>query len=75
MSEIWITVTKQARDLLRSEAIAEFHETGRERPDGRWEIPLRRATYDRLTEFALPDETFSDAIIRLIATQNRQRRH
>jgi hypothetical protein len=73
--KVWITVTTEARNALRSATRPGAHlsaEGSKQRQDGKWEILIDRETLARLEDFKFVGETMSDAVVRLVATRSRR---
>lgn len=63
-------VTDEAYNLVRSKAIKPFESTGHQLPDGSWMVPLSDDVAEHVNKRALPGESFSDTIVRLISSRN-----
>lgn len=66
-----VNMTAEAVAAIRSAAIYDFKQTGTQRDDGTWDVPLEAETVDGIREKMLPGETISDAIIRIVATAGK----
>lgn len=62
-----INVTNEVMQLIRSMATLEWRQTGVQRPDGSWDVPLSDDTAKYIEHNRQDGETFSDAILRLAA--------
>jgi len=65
-----ITVTKQCHDLIQANARLPFKDTATRLPSGNFSIPLNQNTYERILEQKFNGESLSDALIRILSTQN-----
>lgn len=61
-----IKITEETMDLIRQNTLVghEFRQNATRLPDGRWDVPISRETYQRLLDFQLPGETFDQVIQR-----------
>lgn len=67
-----VNLTARAYVAVRGAASGNsFEQTGTQRPDGSWDVPLGDETVERLRRIALRDESLSDTIERVIATAAR----
>ena len=66
-----LNISEEAHRAIRAAAQHDFKETGRRLPDGTWDIPVGEETLARMQRAAFPGETFSDTIIRAMATMSR----
>lgn len=67
-----ITISHEAQLAIRGAATNPFNQTGTQRPDGSWDVPVEQDTLDRIHEAQLAGETLSDTIIRVVLTANRK---
>ena len=65
-----IHITDEAARAIRGAATAPggFQQTGHQRPDGSWDVPVEEDTLDRIQVALLEGETISDCIVRIVAT-------
>lgn len=73
---VFVNITREAHDVIKAAAPAvgvEWRETARQLSDGSWDLTLHPITYAALQDAALPDETLSQTIIRVIAVGIDQR--
>lgn len=68
MADQLTRISARAYDLIRGRAIYEFKQTGRQLPDGSWEVPFSDDTLDRVEEVRLAGETLSDCLERILST-------
>lgn len=61
-----IKVTNETMELIRANVLVghEFRQNATRLPDGRWDVPVSRETYQRLLDFQIPGETFDQVIQR-----------
>lgn len=66
-----INITHEAREALRRESTTGELEEGTTfaRPDGSWDIHVDSDTLERMDSVKQPGESYSDVILRVIATQ------
>lgn len=64
-----ITISKAAHDAFLARASDDFVETGRENPDGTWNVPFSDDTLRRLNSIRQEGETYTQVIDRLVLTK------
>lgn len=64
-----IIITKECKDAIHKAALWPFNDNDSRVVLGGWSIPLEQDTIDRLKQFRHFDETWSDCILRLLASQ------
>ena len=62
-----IVVTNECHELVRSKAISKFRPGSRRLYDGSWVITLDIEVIQRIESYAIPGETLSDTIIRVLS--------
>lgn len=64
-----IHVSDECARAIRAAAFGNsFKQTGVQRPDGTWDIPVSDDTHERILAHCLPGETESDCIVRILGT-------
>jgi len=63
-----ILISDEAMNAIRSAASFAFKQTSAKQADGQWRVYLTDEVFEHLWKHNLPDESWSDTIIRAIAT-------
>jgi len=66
---VWIEITEEANAAIRATAVQPFRQEGMKQPNGNWLIPVDLEVRRRLKIKAFPGESYSDTILRLIASE------
>lgn len=66
------TLSTEACDAIRAQALHEFHSTAEARDDGMWDVPFSEEVADRLEALRFDGESDSDLMLRIIATHAGQ---
>lgn len=67
-----INITNEARLAIRGAALLPFRETGTQRANGTWDIPVEETTLEAVRRQQQSGETLSDTLIRLVATAGKR---
>ncbi len=68
MANFSVQITNESMNLLRANSTGEFHPCGPQQSDGSWIIQLSEATFERICNLMLADETIDEALARIFAT-------
>lgn len=63
-----IIITASAHNAIRRAAQGAFHSEGKQLGNGSWNVRLGEDTIARVESHALPGESFSDTIVRVLGT-------
>lgn len=61
-----VLISAETEAAIRAAAILPYKATGKQRPDGRWEVELSDETYERLQAKRLVSETMDQTIFRVV---------
>lgn len=71
MKLVNITAEAQAAVRSASDAPGGFRETATRLPDGTYDVPLSDEVFERVTAAQFQGESFSDALVRIVALARR----
>jgi hypothetical protein len=70
-----IHLTDEAARALRACADRPFQQTGTQRPDGSWDVPVEEDTLERLKNVQLAGESMSDTVMRVAIMAQQGGKH